>query len=130
MRESFSLDLQEIRPLAGFGTRRRNVLREAGYAWTPRSGVSSNSLRYDFLPIWVLFPFLVFFECLSGLRPLGAVGSVPKHETELIQIFFKPNGAAVATPRLCGYENVVFCGLNCVLNGFEAGNGHEMRVYI
>ena len=44
-RENFSLEYREIRPLAGFGTKRRNVLREAGYAWTPGSGVSSNSLR-------------------------------------------------------------------------------------
>ena len=44
-RENFSLEYREIRPSAGFGTRRRNVLREAGYAWTPGSGVSSNSLR-------------------------------------------------------------------------------------
>ena len=71
----------------------------------------------------------MFFECLSRLRPLGAVGSIPKHGTELIQIFGNQMEQPVAAPRLCGYENVV-CGLNCVLNGFEAGNGHEMRVYI
>ena len=28
-----------------------------------------------------------FFECLSRLRLLGVVGSVPKHGTELIQNF-------------------------------------------
>ena len=41
----FSLEIHAIRPLAGFGTRRRNVLRGASYTWTPGSGVSSNSLR-------------------------------------------------------------------------------------
>ena len=41
----FSLEIHAIRPLADFGTRRRNVLRGASYAWTPGSGVSSNSLR-------------------------------------------------------------------------------------
>ena len=44
-RVCFSLENREIRPLAGFGTRRRNVLRGAGYVSTPGSGVSSNSLR-------------------------------------------------------------------------------------
>ena len=30
----FSLDLRQIRPLAVFETRRKNVLHGAGYAWT------------------------------------------------------------------------------------------------
>ena len=31
----FSLDLRQIRPLAVFETRRKNVLHRAGYAWNP-----------------------------------------------------------------------------------------------
>ena len=31
----FSLDLRHIRSSAVFGPRRKNVLRGAGYAWTP-----------------------------------------------------------------------------------------------
>ena len=31
----FSLDLRQIRPSPVFGARRKNVLRGAGYAWTP-----------------------------------------------------------------------------------------------
>ena len=42
---NFSLEIDKIQPSAVFGARRKNVLREAGYAWTPGSGVSSNSLR-------------------------------------------------------------------------------------
>ena len=42
---SFSLDLQEIGPLDFDGARRRNVLREAGYAWTPGLRVFDNSKR-------------------------------------------------------------------------------------
>ena len=34
-REHFSLGYKEIRPSAGIGARRKNVLRGAGYAWTP-----------------------------------------------------------------------------------------------
>ena len=41
----FSLEMRTIRLSAVFGARRRNVLRGTGYAWTPGSGVSSNSLR-------------------------------------------------------------------------------------
>ena len=44
-RFSFSLEYREIRPSAIFKARRKNVLRGADYAWTPGSGVSSNSLR-------------------------------------------------------------------------------------
>ena len=32
---SFSLELWEIEPLAVFGSRRKDVLRGAGYAWAP-----------------------------------------------------------------------------------------------
>ena len=32
---SFSLEIRVIRPSAVFGPRRKNVLRGAGYAWTP-----------------------------------------------------------------------------------------------
>ena len=34
-RGCFSLEYREIRPLAVFGARRKNILRGAGYAWTP-----------------------------------------------------------------------------------------------
>ena len=34
-RSFFSLEIRAIRPSAVFGPRRKNVLREAGYAWTP-----------------------------------------------------------------------------------------------
>ena len=44
-RVGFSLENREIRPLAGFGARRGNVLRGAGYAWTPGLRVFDNSKR-------------------------------------------------------------------------------------
>ena len=44
-RSSFSLRSRAIGPLDFDGARRENVLRGAGYAWTPDLGVSSNSLR-------------------------------------------------------------------------------------
>ena len=87
-RSSFSLRSRAIGPLDFDGTRRRNVLRRAGYAWTPKSWSFDKLQEVGFLPTWVLFPFLVLYECLSRKRPLGAVGSVPKHGTELLEIFF------------------------------------------
>ena len=56
-RSSFSLEIRAIGPLDFDGARRENVLRGAGYAWTPDLRVLTNSKRYDFLPTWVLFPF-------------------------------------------------------------------------
>ena len=44
-RVGFSLENREIRLLAGFGARRGNVLRGAGYAWTPGLRVFDNSKR-------------------------------------------------------------------------------------
>ena len=44
-REDFSLGIQAIQPLAVFGARRKNVLRGAGYAWTPDLRVLTNSKR-------------------------------------------------------------------------------------
>ena len=44
-RVCFSLRSRAIGPLAVFGARRENVLRGAGYAWTPGLRVFDNSKR-------------------------------------------------------------------------------------
>ena len=44
-RSSFSLEIEEIGPLDFDGAGRENVLREAGYAWTPDLRVLTNSKR-------------------------------------------------------------------------------------
>ena len=41
----FSLEIHAIRPLDFDGARRENVLRGAGYAWTPDLRVLTNSKR-------------------------------------------------------------------------------------
>ena len=41
----FSLEIHAIRPLDFDGARRENVLRGAGYAWTPDLRVLKNSKR-------------------------------------------------------------------------------------
>ena len=54
---TFSLDLRQIRSSAVFGVRRRNVLREAGYAWTPDLWSFLKLQEVGFLPTWILFLF-------------------------------------------------------------------------
>ena len=44
-RSSFSIEIRAIGPLDFDGTRRENVLRGAGYAWTPGLRVFDNSKR-------------------------------------------------------------------------------------
>ena len=44
-RSSFSLEIREIGPLDFDGARRENVLRGAGYVWTPGLRVFDNSKR-------------------------------------------------------------------------------------
>ena len=44
-RSSFSLEIEAIEPLDFDGARRGNVLRGAGYAWTPDLRVFDNSKR-------------------------------------------------------------------------------------
>ena len=44
-RSSFSLEIHAIGPLDFDGARRENVLRGAGYAWTPGLRVFDNSKR-------------------------------------------------------------------------------------
>ena len=44
-RSSFSLEIRAIGPLDFDGARRENVLRGAGYAWTPDLRVLTNSKR-------------------------------------------------------------------------------------
>ena len=58
---SFSLGYLVIRPSAVFGTRRRNVLHGAGYAWTPKS------LSFDKLQEVGFSPYLSFIPILSVL---------------------------------------------------------------
>ena len=44
-RSSFSLEIEAIGPLDFDGARRENILRGAGYAWTPGLRVFDNSKR-------------------------------------------------------------------------------------
>ena len=84
---SFSLGYLAIGLLAGSGTRRRNVLRRAGYAWTPDLGVFDNSKRYDFLPTCVLLPFLRVFPCFGCFEAVRGRLIGPKTWDRVVRIF-------------------------------------------
>ena len=71
-REHFSLEYREIRPSAGFGTRRRNALREEGFAWVPDLGSFFKLLEVGFLPTWALFPFFSTFRMFRLIEALNS----------------------------------------------------------
>ena len=95
-RSSFSLRSRAIGPLDFDGARRENVLRGAGYAWTPDLGVSSNSLRYDFLPTYVLFPFLSVFPCFGWFEAVRGRLIGPKAWDRIDFNLLKPKVETVA----------------------------------
>ena len=87
--------------------RRENDLRGTGYAWTPvlvsffKLLEVGFSLYLGFIPIFSVFRMFESIEAIRG-RWIG-----PKTWDRINTNFFKPNGAAVATPWPCGYENGV-----------------------
>ena len=70
----------------------------------------------------------MFYECLSRKRPLGAVGSVPKHETELLEIILS-HGAVVTVGRGCLDKLSVDLWIKWCFGMYRAGNGRETRVH-
>ena len=99
---NFSLKIRRIRPSAGFGARRRNVLRGAGYAWTPDLRVLTNSLRYDFLPTCVLFPFLRVFRCFGWFEAVRGRLIGPKTWDRTCGIFLGFSWMAVTAQKFRG----------------------------
>ena len=92
---NFSLELREIRLSAAFGTRRKDALRGAGYAWTP-------DLRsFDKLLEVGVSPYLGFILSLSTMLMFRLVEALngrligPKPWDRIDIIFGTPNGAAV-----------------------------------
>ena len=70
----------------------------------------------------------MFYGCLSRKRPLGAVGSIPKHGIELLEIFFS-HGAAVTVGRGCLDKLSVDLWIKWCFGMYRAGNGRETRVH-
>ena len=62
------------------------------------------------------------------MRPLGAAGSVPKHGTELLEIF-SCHGAAVTVGRGRLDKLSVDLWIKWCFGMYRAGNGREIRVH-
>ena len=86
-RSSFSLGFLTIGPLDFDGARGENVLRGAGYAWTPGLRVFDNSKRYDFLPTCILFLFLRVFQCFGWFETVRGRLIGPKTWDRIVRIF-------------------------------------------
>ena len=57
----FSLDLRQIQPSATFDTRRRNALREEGFAWVPDLGSFFKLLEVEVSPYLSIIPSFKYF---------------------------------------------------------------------
>ena len=61
----------EIRPSAGFGTRRRNVLRGEVFAWVPDSGSFFKLLEVGFSPYLGFIPIFSTFRMFRLIKALN-----------------------------------------------------------
>ena len=114
-RSSFSLRSRANGPLDFDGARRENILRGAGYTWTPvlvsffklqEVGFSPYLSFYSHLNVLLMFRLN---EAVRG-RLIG-----PKTWDRIDRIFERENGTAVTAPRILGavWEGLV---LTCALN--------------
>ena len=88
-REHFSLEYREIRPSAGFGTRRRNALRGEGFEWVSDLGSFFKLLEVGFSPYLGFIPIfstLLMFWLNEAVR--GRLIS-PKTWDRIIGNFFR-----------------------------------------
>ena len=101
-RSSFSLRSRANEPLDFDGARRENILRGAGYAWTPvlvsffklqEVGFSPYLSFYSHLNVLLMFRLN---EAVRG-RLIG-----PETWDRIDRIFERENGAAVTAPRMLG----------------------------
>ena len=98
----FSLEYREIQPSVAFGTRRKNILRGAGYAWTPD--------LWSFLKLQEVgfSPYLSFYSHLNVLLMFRLNEAVRgrliglKTWDRIDRIFERENGAVVTAPRMLG----------------------------
>ena len=120
----FSLDLRQIRPSAGFGTRRGNVLRGEGFTWVPDLGSFFKLLEVvfspylGFIPIFSTFRMFRLIEALNG-RLIG-----PK-AWDRIDLIYGTQCEELVTVGM-GYLGVG-C-VDCVLNGCLVCIGLGMAV--
>ena len=96
---NFSQEIHKIQPSAVFGARRKNVLRGAGYAWTPGLCV------FDQIQEVGVSPYLSFILILSVLRMFESKEAVrscligPKTWDQLLELFLETFRCCFCTVR-------------------------------
>ena len=94
--------------------RRENDLRGAGYAWTPVLVSFFKLFKVGFSPYLGFIPIFSVFRMFESIGAIRGRWIGPKTWDRINTNFFKPNGAAVAAPWLCGYENGVWQFESCI----------------
>ena len=110
--------------------RRENDLRKTGYAWTPILASFFKLLEVGFSPYLGFIPIFSTFQMFELIEAIRGCLIGPKHWDRINRKFLRTNGAVRGCFMADVGMNLCVLGVNHVLNGFEAGNGHEMRVYI
>ena len=67
---NFSLKIRAIRPSAVFGPRRKDVLRGAGYAWTPNLGSFLKLQEVGFSPYLGFIPIFSTFRMFESIEAI------------------------------------------------------------
>ena len=110
--------------------RRENDLRGTGYAWTPVLVSFFKLLEVGFSPYLGFIPIFSTFQMFELIEAIRRCLIGPKHWDRINRKIFRTNGAVRGCFLADVGMNLCVLGVNHMLNGFEAGNGHEMWVYI
>ena len=110
--------------------RRENDLRGTGYAWTPVLVSFFKLLEVGFSPYLGFIPIFSTFQMFELIEAIRGCLIGPKHWDRINRKILRTNGAVRGCFMADVGMNLCVLGVNHVLNGFEARNGHEMRVYI
>ena len=110
--------------------RRENDLRGTGYAWTSVLVSFFKLLEVRFSHYLSFIPILSTFQMFELIEAIRGCLIGPKHWDRINRKILRTNGAVRGCFMADVGMNLCVLGVNHVLNGFEAGNGHEMRVYI
>ena len=93
-REKLSLEYQQIRPSAVFGTRRKAALRGEGFAWVPDLRSLDKLLKVGVSPYLGFTLYLSVFQCFGWYEALNGRLIGPKTGDRIDTIFFWSQGAA------------------------------------
>ena len=96
-RGCFSLEYREIGPLDFDGARRENVLRGAGYAWTPDLWSFLKLQEVEFSPYLSFIIILNVFRCFGWFEAVRGRLIGPKIWDRIVGIFLRISLVVVTT---------------------------------